>query len=172
MEPCSIRGGLECLNWTKYQALVRPTLEYCTCVWDPYTQVGGGGGVLKLESVQRRAARYCLYRYHNTSSMTDMLNFLNWKTLEERRTISRLIMLYKILNGVVAITSHPYLQPKLRLSRTHPLSFQPYQTNINAFKYSFFPRKILTWNSSPPQIPQASTVDAFKASINSHTFPK
>ena len=73
----------------EYQALVRPTLEYCTCVWDPYTQ----GGVRELESVQRRAARYCLYRYHNTSSMTDMLNFLNWKTLEERRTISRLIML-------------------------------------------------------------------------------
>ena len=72
-----------------YWALVRPTLEYCTYVWDPYTK----GEVWKLESVQRRAARDCLYIYHNTSSVTDMLNILNWKTLEERRTISRLIML-------------------------------------------------------------------------------
>ena len=50
-------------------------------------------------------------------------------------------MLYKIINGVVAITSRPYLQPKQRLSRTHPLGFQPYQTNINAFKYSFSPEQ-------------------------------
>ena len=101
-----------------------------------------------------------------------MLKFLNWKTLEERRAFSILIMLYRIINAVVAITSHPYFQPKLRLSRTHPLGFQPYQTNSNAFKYSFFPRTILTWNSLPPQIPQASTVEAFKASINSHSLPK
>ena len=51
-------------------------------------------------------------------------------------------MLYKIINGVVAINiglSDPYIQSKLRLSRTHPLGFQPYQTNNNAFKYSFLP---------------------------------
>ena len=78
-------------------------------------------------------------------------------------------MLYKIINGVVAITSHPYLQPKLRLSRTHPLSFQPYQTNINAFKYSFFPRTILTWNSLPPLIPHASTASIVTLPLNEIT---
>ena len=46
---------------------------------------------------------------------------------------------------------------------------QPYQTNIDTFKYSFFPRTIITWNNLPPLIPQASTVDDFKASINSLT---
>ena len=40
-------------------------------------------------------------------------------------------MLYKIVNGVVAIPSHLYLQPKLKFFRTHPLGFQPYQTNID-----------------------------------------
>ena len=43
-------------------------------------------------------------------------------------------MLYKIVNEVVAIPSHPYFQQKLRSFRTHPLGLQPYlqpyQTNI------------------------------------------
>ena len=83
-------------------------------------------------------------------------------------------MLYKIKkNRVVAIgacmTSHPYLQPKLRFSRIHPLGFQPYHTNINSFKYSFFPDQSQHRRLIPPQIPQASIVDAFKATINSHT---
>jgi hypothetical protein len=42
----------------------------------------------KIESVQRRAARYVAKRYHNTSSVTSMLNHLNWNTLENRRNIN------------------------------------------------------------------------------------
>ncbi|CAC5391136.1 unnamed protein product [Mytilus coruscus] len=34
----------------------------------------------RLEMVQRRAARYVTNRYHNTSSVSDMLNQLEWKT--------------------------------------------------------------------------------------------
>ena len=44
-------------------------------------------------------------RYHNTSSVTDMLQNLNWPSLEIRRTRVRLIMFYKIIHHVVAI--HP-----------------------------------------------------------------
>ena len=60
------------LKTTAYQALVRPLLEYGCTVWDPYTV----GCIQQLEMVQRRAARYVLNRYHNTSSVTDMLSQL------------------------------------------------------------------------------------------------
>ena len=43
--------------------------------------------------------------YHNTSSVTDMLQNLNWPSLEIRRTRVRLIMFYNIIHHVVAI--HP-----------------------------------------------------------------
>ena len=36
--------------------MVRPILEYTTSVWDPHTTAN----IQKLESVQRRAARFCL----------------------------------------------------------------------------------------------------------------
>ena len=36
--------------------MVRPILEYASSVWDPHTTAN----IQKLESVQRRAARFCL----------------------------------------------------------------------------------------------------------------
>ena len=37
-----------------YKTLVRPQLEYCSPIWDPYEK----GDVLSLEKVQRRASRF------------------------------------------------------------------------------------------------------------------
>ena len=55
-----------------YSTRVRPTLEYCASVWSPHTEQSKH----KLEMVQRRAARYCANRYHNTSSVIEMLGDL------------------------------------------------------------------------------------------------
>ena len=70
-----------------YITLVRPHLEYCASIWSPHTVQSKQ----KLEMVQRRAAMYCTNRYHNTSSVTDMLQDLNWETLESRRTKLQLV---------------------------------------------------------------------------------
>jgi len=51
--------------------------------------------------VRRRAARYVLHRYHNTSSVTDMLlNTLQRTSLEECRKHQRLVVLYKMHHGM------------------------------------------------------------------------
>jgi hypothetical protein len=57
----------------------------------------------KLEKVQRRAARYVCHRYHNTSSVTEMMDDLSWPTLKERRTKTRQINFYKISNNKMEI---------------------------------------------------------------------
>ena len=51
-------------------------------IWDPHTRTQ----INQIEKVQRRAARYVTNRYHNTSSVTDMLQNLNWPSLEITRT--------------------------------------------------------------------------------------
>ena len=81
-----------------YFGLVRPQLEYCASVWDPHTATA----TYAIERIQRRAARWVLHRYHNTSSVTDMLDTLQWRTLQCRRTDSRVIAMYKMVNGLSA----------------------------------------------------------------------
>ena len=64
-----------------YKAFARPVLEYASSVWDPYAQKSADN----LEAVQRRAARFVLNRYYNTSSVHRMLDSLGWPSLEQRR---------------------------------------------------------------------------------------
>ena len=61
--------------------------------------------------VQRRAARFVTNRYHNTSSVTSMIDHLEWETLESRRTKNQITMLFKILHGLVDIPAADYLTP-------------------------------------------------------------
>ena len=77
-----------------YKAPVRPKLEYSSCSWDH----SHTNQIKKIEKVQRRAARFTCNRYRNTSSFTDMLEDLDWPTLQVRRLRTRLIMFYKIIH--------------------------------------------------------------------------
>ena len=99
---------------TAYCSMVRPLLENCSIVWSPNTHEY----VHKLEMVQRRAARYVTNRYHNTSSVTSILDHLDWESLEARGTKHRLIMFFKIVNGHVDIPSDAYLTPASTRTRS------------------------------------------------------
>ncbi|KAI8493409.1 DTW domain-containing protein 2 [Branchiostoma belcheri] len=88
---------------TCYKALVRPHLEYSATVWDPHTIKG----IQAVEAVQRRAARVTLNDYRRTSSVTQMLNDLQWPLLSERRRSARLTTFFKIVHNTVAWNSLP-----------------------------------------------------------------
>jgi hypothetical protein len=113
-----------------YKSLVRPSLEYACSVWDPYTKEN----ITQLEQVQRGAVMYFTKRYRNTSSVSNMLEHLNW------RSLSRLVMLYKISHELVAIPKTNILIPPLRFSRNiHSLSYQIPPTRLQLRQQSFFP---------------------------------
>ena len=77
----NLRIASKAVKTQAYEALVRPHLEYACTVWDPHTQVN----VRMLDSVQRRAARYLCNLWHNTCSVTAMLNELSWESFARRR---------------------------------------------------------------------------------------
>ena len=104
----NIRVHNKDLKSTAYKTLVRPQLEYASTVWSPHTDLD----INKLESVQRRAARWVTRDYQYTSSVSSMLQDLNWRTLDQRRIDSRLVLLYKVTYDLVAIPASDYLIPE------------------------------------------------------------
>ncbi|XP_072044978.1 uncharacterized protein [Amphiura filiformis] len=85
-----------------YESLVRPHLEYSSPVWSPYTKKD----IARAEAIQRRAARFVLQKYHRTKSVSAMLNTLQWDTLEKKRQVASLILLYKMQNNIIAVKAH------------------------------------------------------------------
>ena len=139
-------------------------MEYACTAWiDPYQQ----NNIHKLEMVQRRAARYVKNRYNNTSSVTDLLHQLEWDTLENRRKIARLTLMYKITNGIVNIDPSSKLIPPNRYSRKmHNHTFQHPSCNTTMRSQSYYPRTIREWNALPADTVKAASLDSFKARIN------
>ena len=73
-----------------YNALVRPQLEYAAPVWDPHTN----DKITKIEKLQRRADRWTCNNFDRYASVSEMVNNLGWRSLEQRRADARLCLFY------------------------------------------------------------------------------
>ena len=123
------------LKSTAYKSLVRPTVDYASSVWDPYTKQNRD----RIEMVQRRAAHYVLNCYKRSASVTEMLKQLDWETLELRRKKARVIMLYKMHCNLVEIAQQRYLEPTGCSSR-----------HMHKFLYKVPASKTITYIHSSP----------------------
>ena len=105
--------------------------------------------------------------YHNTSSVLAMFNHLQLPTLEHRRNLNRITMLYKITNNLIAVDPKLYLtpQPSLSTRNKNPLQYQIISTRTNYYKYSFFPHAVVLWNSLLYTVVNAGSLDQFKQLI-------
>ena len=74
-------------------------MEYGATVWDLYQKYNSD----IVERVQRRAARFVKSRYSRYSSVSDMLGVLGWTPRSQRRQEARLILFYKIINGLAQV---------------------------------------------------------------------
>ena len=110
-----------------------------------------------------------LQRWRNTSSVDDMLDELEWPSLETRREQSSLTFFYKIHSGTVSLDKDKYLTPAPNLRRTraasHESQYTRYFAYSDALKKSFFPKTIPMWNSLPSSVVSSKTIEEFKAQI-------
>ena len=152
-----------------YQTLVRPQMEYASTIWDPHTK----RNTYKVEMVQRRAARWTMNDYARTS-VSSLLHELDSQTFEERRSVARLCLFYKVVNGLVAVPLPDYIQPRThRISKyCHSMTFRQIHTGKDSYKYSFFPLTVVKWNTLPETAVTSPSLDSFKAEIGMLQFPK
>ena len=64
----------------------------------------------KIEKVQRRAAQFISNNFRRKASVSEMLHNLGWQSLDGRRQDQRLVLFYKIINGLASVETEdiPY----------------------------------------------------------------
>ena len=82
-----------------YKTLVRPKLEYAAPIWSPQLKLL----IYQIENDHRTAAGWTCRRWRNTSSFGEMLDELEWLSLEAWRDQSSLLLFHKIRCGTVSI---------------------------------------------------------------------
>ena len=120
---------------TAYFSLVRSFMEYGATVWDPYQKYNSD----KIERVQRRAARFVKSRYSRYSSVSDMLDVFGWTPLSQRRQEARLILFYKIINGLAQVPFECVLVEAYKgTRRKHNMKFRQIGHTTSQYGQSFF----------------------------------
>ena len=160
----NLRGSPRELKRLAYIAFVRSGLEYASAVWDPHLAKDRDS----IEKTQRRAARWITSTYTWKASVTDLLTQLNLEPLEDRRRISRLVFMYKILNGHVAVPpEHMDLslnQRPVRGNLTKKRLIVPRLKHTD-FGNSFTPLTVAQWICLEDSITSADSVSSFRSRL-------
>ena len=140
-------------------------MEYCATVWDPCQKYNSD----KVERVQRRAARFVKIRYSRYSSVSDMFDVLGWTPLYQRRQEARLILFYKIINGLPQVPLEGVLVEAYKgTRRKHDMKFRLIGHTTSQYGQSFFPKTISVWNKLPfAEAPSLAVFDQIFLTISS-----
>ena len=152
--------------WTllrAFTAYVRPILEYNSSVWSPYLKKD----IILLESIQKKFTRNICVRCNiSFESYTDRLNKLNLKSLEYRRIVNDLTLLYKICHGLSDLSFSDFFvyQSSVYNLRKHNWTIQPItrSSQLLQSKHFFVNRIPPVWNNLPEAVVAAPSLYVFK----------
>jgi hypothetical protein len=148
-----------------YMSFVRPLLEYADVLWDGCFERDAES----LELVQRRAARIVSGAIRGTPTV-NVYKELAWEPLSKRRERHKLIMFFKIVNGMTPASLSDLLLPRVdertRYNLRNTADFTNFACRTETFKRSFFPSTTILWNSLPVCIRNSTSIREFKRHLN------
>ena len=153
-----------------YISFIRPLIEYSDAVWDNCSTESKK----QLDLIHHEAARI-ITGGTKLCSIQKLLSELGWETLQERRSKHKLVIFYKIINGLTPDYLSDLLPPIVQDNVTYNLrnanNMRSLRARTNLYFNSFFPSTIRAWNELPDETKGASTVSAFKYQLNKHKKP-
>ena len=149
-----------------YKSLVCPQVEYATSVWSPWL----ARDKARIERVQHRAAHYVYDTYSRYSSVTAMLQSLDWETLESCRLNMRLCIIYKAAYNLAMFPLLDYATPVTVQTQGNNINFILPHCSKDVFKHSFLPAALRGWNALPQSAVEATSLELFKASLPGVTY--
>lgn len=113
--------------------------------------------VEKVESVQRKAARFIMNDFNRSSSVTNMVKELNLDFVELRRKVKKVKLLHSILIQMIFLSSH------LILARARDLiKFKLINARIQSYAIWFF---TINWNSLPTSSLRETNAKTFEGAL-------
>ena len=153
--------------WEKaYKSLVHPQVEYAASVWSPLLARDKS----PIERVQPRAAHYVYNTYSRYSSVTAMLQSLDWETLESCRFNMRLCIIYKAYYNLAMFSLLDYATPVTVQTQGKNIKFILPHCGKDVFKHSFLPATLRGWNTLPQSAVEATSLELFKANLPGVTY--
>ena len=161
-----------------YKSWVRPHLEYGDLVYDRANREGKNAfsdrrsnedNSVHIESIQFQAATICTGAWR-TSSIEKVYEILGWESMESRRTLRKLSLLYDITNT----KSPPHLYNIVSPQRCREGSRNAGLLKLNTFrankdfKKTFFPSAIIDWNDLDKSIRESKSKNIFKNNLLKH----
>ena len=163
-----------------YKLYVRPNLDYADVIYHKAAQKVSIFNneitdllMSSVESIQIEAGRIVSGAWKGTN--TDKLyKNLGWESLQDRRTMRKLCIIYETLD-----TRFPnYLHDSLELQKYHQNSrfynqmlLKPIHCS-NPYKHSFFPATITDWNKLDREVKESNSKTIFKKRILNIIRPK
>ena len=152
-----------------YTSLIRPHLEYGSCVWNPHLKKDQDA----IERIQRRATK--LVPELRNLSYSERLKALNLPTLKFRRERADLIETYNILTGKHEINKHcrcshcpnkeMFQQSLATNTRGHSMKLQ--SQKVSGIRYHFLADRVVNnWNKLPEAAVSQPTLQKFKTEIH------
>ncbi len=165
---------LKCFTYSNLHVLsraftvyVRPLLENCASVWNPYLEKD----VKLIESVQRQFSRRLFHKCGlEQSSYENRLSLLGLQPLSVRRTISDLCMVFSVFKCTTDFGASPFLHfvPNVQNLRGNSQRLIGRVSNVNARKNFFSNRVVNLWNSLIINPLSFNSVTAFRRYLNSY----
>lgn len=126
-----------------YNTLVRSHLEYCTSVWNPYSQKQ----TISIERVQKKFTRLVYYRLRQPCSpYSERLSSQQMNTLEQRRIYYDLCVLHYVFHDNFIFEKNFVVRNNFYPNRVN-ITFIPPKKKLNYGRYSPSTRMQYTYNS-------------------------